>query len=144
MQMGCFKSVQERKHIVKRLTLMLILAACVAGIPVYAHHSFAAHYFEDQRVTIEGELVEFEYRSPHAWVHVMAKDEKGEMQRFAVEWSNPNGLGRQGVHADTLKPGQRVIVTGSPGRKAEERKMHMKAIERIDDGWKWPAPGRRR
>ena len=43
---------------------------------------------------------------------------------------------------DTLKPGDRVIVTGSPGRNAAERKIHLKRIERPADGWSWG--GRRR
>ncbi len=42
----------------KRLLLALIVAGAVVGIPVYAHHSFEAQYFEEQTLSIEGELVE--------------------------------------------------------------------------------------
>src|SRR5258707_1374322 len=42
----------------KRLLLALIVAGALVGIPVYAHHSFAAQYFEEQTLSIEGELVE--------------------------------------------------------------------------------------
>ena len=44
----------------------------------YAHHSFAATYYEDKLVTIEGELVQFDYRNPHSFVFVMVPDEKGD------------------------------------------------------------------
>jgi len=121
---------------VKRLLLALVVAGSL-GIPVYAHHSFAAQYFEDQTISIEGELVEFEYRSPHAWVHVMARDEKGQIQRFSAEWSNPNRLSQQSVGKDTLKPGDRLIISGSPARNSSERKLHLKQVERPADGWKW-------
>jgi hypothetical protein len=39
--------------------------------------------------------------------------------------------------ADTLKPGDRVIITGAPGRNASERRIHLKSIERPADGWAW-------
>jgi hypothetical protein len=79
-----------------RTFLTLLIAAVAAGASADAHHSFAAHYFEDQTVSIEGELVEFEYR-PHAWVHVMAKDENGQVQRFSAEWASVDRLRRAGV-----------------------------------------------
>ena len=43
----------------KRTMLVLLIAgvALVAGSRVQAHHSFAATYFEDQTVSIEGNLV---------------------------------------------------------------------------------------
>jgi len=97
---------------VKSLWVALVLTTA-AGIPAYAHHSFAKEYFENQTISIEGELVDFEYRSPHAWVYVMGKDSNGQMQRFAAEWSNPNRLARQGITKDTLRVGDYVIVTGA-------------------------------
>ena len=120
----------------KRILLMFGFIAMLLGVSIHAHHSFAAHYFEEQSVTIQGELVEFEYKSPHAWVHVMVKDDKGDMQRFSAEWRNPNGLKQQGVSKDTLKPGDYLILTGSPGRNPADRKLHLKRIERPSDGWK--------
>ena len=120
----------------KRLLLTLVFAASAAGLPAYAHHSFAADYFENQTLSIRGELIEFEYRSPHTWVHVQAKDDKGQMQRFAAEWANPNRLARQGITKDTLKAGDYVVLTGSPSRNPGEYKLHLKSIERPADGWK--------
>jgi hypothetical protein len=120
----------------KRTLFVLMAGAMAAGIPLSAHHSFAAHYFEDQSVTITGELVELDYRSPHAWVHVMAPDTAGQMRRYSAEWANPNRLGQQGITRDTLKPGDRVVVVGSPGRDADYR-LHLKGIERPADGWSW-------
>jgi hypothetical protein len=109
-----------------------------AGIGTSAHHSFAAHYFEDQTISLEGQIVEFEYRSPHAFVHVMARDESGELQRFSAEWSNPNRLSQRGITSDTLKPGDHVVISGSPGRNPGDRRLHLKRIQRPADGWNWP------
>ena len=121
----------------KRILLVLFAGTLAAAVPLAAHHSFAAHYFEDQSVTITGDIAEFDYRAPHAWVHVMARDDSGQMRRYQAEWGNPNRLGRQGVLRDTLKPGDRVILTGSPGRVASDYKLHLKQIERPADGWAW-------
>lgn len=127
----------------KRTVLALVVAHAAAGVAVSAHHSFPAHYFEDQSVTIEGDLVQFDYTNPHAWVHVMAKDQEGATQRFSAEWGNPTRLGQRGVTKETLKPGDRVIITGSPGRNASEHRIHLKSIVRPADGWKWSGPTRR-
>ncbi len=114
------------------LVLMLTSAPFVSG-----HHSFAAHYFEEQSMTVRGTLVEFDYSAPHAWVHLTAADERGGSQRYSAEWSNPNRLSRDGITKETLKPGDVVIVTGAPGRNAGENRIHLKRIERPADGWKW-------
>ena len=120
------------------LVLVLASAPLVSG-----HHSFAAHYFEEQSVTVRGTLVEFEYRAPHAWVHMSVTDDGGATQQYSAEWSNPNRLSRDGITKETLRAGDHVIVTGAPGRNASENRIHLKRIERPADGWKWSG-GRRR
>jgi hypothetical protein len=117
--------------------LVGLVVTVAAGVPASAHHSFAAHYFEEQSVSITGEVVEFQYRNPHAWVFVMAPDEQGQLQKYGAEWASTGRLGRQGITKDTLRPGDRVTVTGSPGRVAGEYKIHLKGIERPADGWQW-------
>jgi hypothetical protein len=119
-------------------TFPLMLAIVMASGPlVSGHHSFAAHYFEEQSVTVKGTLVEFQYVAPHAWVHVSVDEDSGGARRYAAEWSNPNRLSRDGITKDTLKAGEYVIVTGSPGRDAGENRIHLKGIARPADGWRW-------
>ena len=76
----------------------------MSGFSAYAHHSFTATYDENKTVEIEGELVQFMFRNPHAWVHVMAPDENGEMQRWGVEGGGAGALTGQGVTRESLKP----------------------------------------
>jgi hypothetical protein len=117
--------------------LLGIAAAVVIAVPGAAHHSFAAYYFEEQSVTIEGEVVEFDYRAPHAWLHVTAPDAQGQMRRFSAEWANPRRLMGDGITRETLKAGDRVVITGSPGRTASDYKIHLKRIQRPADQWQW-------
>ena len=98
------------------LLVALTVTLAAAALPVHAHHSFAATYEESKTVKIEGTLVQFLYRNPHSFVHVMAPDENGQVQRWAVEWGGVGQLGGQGVTRETLKAGDVVVITGSPGR----------------------------
>jgi hypothetical protein len=121
----------------RNLCLLLLAGAVVYAVPLLAHHSFAATYFDDKTETVEGNLVQFVFRNPHSFVHVEAPDEKGQPVRWAVEWGSGQQLSGQGVAVDTLKFGDHVIITGNPGRNPEDHRMRMHSIVRPKDGWKW-------
>ena len=125
----------------KRSAMVLLVAGmAVFGARASAHHSFAATYLEDQEVSIEGDLVQFLYRNPHSFVHIMApdpKDKSAGMIRWAVEWGGGGQLGQQGVTRETLKPGDHVIITGSPGRNPADHRLRMRTIYRPKHGWRW-------
>ena len=127
----------------RRILITLAIALVMAGVPAAAHHSFAAYYFESQSISLEGEVQEFQYRSPHAILLFKARTPEGQTATYAAEWANPRRLGSQGIKKDTLKPGDIVVVSGSPGRTASEYKVHLKGIRRPADGWSWGG-GRRR
>ena len=120
--------------------LFLALVALVGSVGLsrpFAHHSFAATYFEDKTVTIEGTIVQFLFRNPHSFVHVQGPDDKGASQRWAVEWGAGLQLTQMGVERDTLKAGDKVVITGNPGRNPADHRLRMRSIERPKDGWKW-------
>lgn len=121
----------------KRL-VVLGLGAWLAATGAYAHHSFARDYAEDKQISLEGEVVSFEYRSPHAWVYFTANDGTGVVRKFGAEWANPRRLQQQGISADDIKPGDHVIVSGAPSRSATTYNVHLKKIHRPADGWTWP------
>lgn len=120
-----------------KLFILFMVLTWVSAVPTHAHHSFAATYFEDKVQKIEGNLVQFLYRNPHTFVHVEAPDDKGEMQRWAIEWGAGLQLGQQGVTRDSLHPGDHVIIEGNPGRNAADHRLRMRSILRPSDGWKW-------
>ena len=122
----------------KRMLLGLVIAvgAFMTAAPAFAHHSFAATYFEDKKMTVEGNLVQFLFRNPHSFVEVEAPDDSGKMVRWAVEWAGGGQLGQQGVTRETLKPGDHVIVVGNPGRNPEDHRLRMVNITRPSDGFK--------
>lgn len=115
---------------------LIVIAALAIGVRAYAHHSFAATYDESRKVTVEGALVQFLWRNPHSFVHIMVRDEKGE-QRWSGEWGGGGQLGGQGIARDTLKVGDHLIMTGDPSRTAGDFRLRIRTIMRPKDGWRW-------
>jgi hypothetical protein len=119
------------------LLIVFTVALLAAGMTARAHHSFAATYDESKTVKIEGKLVQFMFRNPHSFVHVMAPDDGGQEQRWAVEWGGAGQLGGQGVTRETLKPGDVVVITGNPGRNPADHRVRMVTLRRPSDGFGW-------
>ena len=119
-----------------------VLAVLGFSVAASGHHSFAAYYFEDQSIHIEGQIVEVQFKAPHTWVHVTTRDASGSEKRYAAEWANPSRLERDGMTKDTLKVSDVVRIWGSPSRDPNDGRIHLKRIVRPSDGWEWQ--GRRR
>jgi DNA replication initiation complex subunit (GINS family) len=117
--------------------LSTYLVVMMASSPSQAHHSFPATYLVEEHQEIQGQVVQFLFRNPHSFIHVMAPDKEGKMQRWAIEWGGGGALGRDSVTRETLKPGDKVIVSGNPGRNAADHRIRLQSIQRPSDGWKW-------
>ena len=124
------------------LSLIGALAILPATMPLHAHHSFAATYNEEAPPTeIKGTMKSFKIQNPHSYVQVEdenLKDKEGNPVRWVVEWGAAAQLTTQNVTATTLKAGDKVVITGTPGRNPEDLRLLMKTITRPADGWKWP------
>ncbi len=120
-----------------RTFLLIVVAAMVAAATASAHHSFGATYEVSKQVKLDGEIVQFVYRNPHSFVHVEAPDDKGVVQRWAIEWSGTAQLTGQGVTRNTLKVGDKVAVVGRPSRVPGEYRVLMVNLVRPSDGFTW-------
>ena len=123
-----------RRHL--GIALLLAAAGAVVGTAA-AHHSFSATYDASRQAQIEGEVAQFLFRNPHSMVQILAPDDTGEMRRWAIEWAGVNVLTGEGISRTTLRIGDKVVVTGNPGRVPSDFRMRMLSIERPEDGWKW-------
>ena len=121
----------------RKYLALLATAAVLLGPSVQAHHSFAATYFVDQEISIDGTLTQFMFRNPHSFVKVMVKDKQGQEQIWSIEWGGGAQLTQEHVTRDTLKTGDHVIVTGNPGRDPTEHRIRLHKIVRTSDGWTW-------
>jgi hypothetical protein len=127
----------------RTLTLAAAIAALALTATLGAHHSFAAYYFEDQLIEVEGPIASVEFKAPHVWVHVTARDAAGKERTYSAEWSNPSRLERDGITRETLKVNDMVHVWGAPSRNGSDNRMHLKRIQRPSDGWQWRGGNRR-
>ena len=114
------------------LSVVLTLSAHVLG-----HHNFADVYLEADTIDIEGEVVEFQYRNPHAWIHVTAQDPFGAEKIYAGEWASVSRLERDGITRDFFKMGDRLRIWASPNRNPNDNRIRIKRIERRSDRWRW-------
>jgi len=121
----------------RTLLAMLAIGAVLGAGTALAHHSFAATYYVDREVTVEGTLTQFLYRNPHSFVKLTATDDKGASQVWSIEWGGGAQLAQEHVTRETLKPGDHVIVSGNPGRDPNEHRIRLRKIVRTSDGWKW-------
>jgi hypothetical protein len=102
------------------MSRFLIAAALVLAFiaPAFAHHSPAA-FEATKTVTLVGTVKEFRWQNPHTWIEVMVPNEKGEQVLWNVELTSPTYLVRAGWKSNTLKPGDKVTVTGRPLKSGE-------------------------
>ena len=110
----------------------IVVALC--GTVVHAHHSIWGMYDEGRRVTVDGLVAQFQFVNPHPFVMVDVKDARGNAQSWKLELDNRRELVDVGVAGDTLKVGDRVIVTGSPAR-AQQNALYVRRLERPADGF---------
>ena len=117
--------------------LFFLVGVFALGTMTYAHHSIGATYDQNREIKLEGKLVQFLFRNPHAFVNIEAPDADGKMQRWAIEWGGAAQLSGQGVTRDTFKIGDEVIITGNPSRNGQDHRVKMNTLHRKSDGFGW-------
>ena len=95
------------------LALMLV---CGVGMPLSAHHSFAAAYDMTKTVTVQGAIVQVRLTNPHSWFFIDVKEPDGKVTRWAFEAGTPSGMIRNGYKASELAPGTIVTIKGVRAR----------------------------
>lgn len=121
----------------KRIAMTACLAALFWHNSLSAHHSIAATYITTEKVTIEGKIVQLQFRNPHSFIHVVVTDKDGGTQRWNVECAGTAVLAKNNITTKTLRPGDHVIITGLGGRNPADHRLLLMSIERPADGFKW-------
>src|SRR6266853_3241141 len=102
-----------------RKKIIAWLLACIAVLgmsqSVLAHHGRAS--YDDTKVfTLMGTVSSFQFLNPHAQLFLDVKDDKGNIEKWVGEGTSPNMLVREGWDRKTIKPGDRISVTGHAAR----------------------------
>jgi hypothetical protein len=98
----------------RRKLLVLIAAAATlsAGIPVWAHHAFAAEFDANKQVKLRGTVTQMEWINPHAWLHLDVKGSDGTVVNWAIELGPPNALLKRGWTKKDVPAGIELLVEG--------------------------------
>jgi hypothetical protein len=120
----------------------VIATAALAAGGVDAHHSISAVYDSGRQATIEGVVTSFEFVNPHPFLVIAVGTGAGERESWRLEMDNRFELAGIGVTADTLQPGDVVIVTGSAGRTTP-RTLYIRRLDRPADGFRYEQVGSR-
>ncbi len=102
--------------------VLLLLPASIA-----AHHSGAMFDMQHQ-ITLTGVVTRLEWTNPHTFMYLNVKNEKGEVEEWAVEANSPNFLRHNGWTSTTINAGDTITCTGAPA-KSGARFMHVMTVE---------------
>ena len=97
----------------RRTLFALLVGPVFSGLTVLAHHSAAAAYDIDHKITLSGKVTQVEWKNPHVFYYIDVTDTSGKVTNWAIEASTPNQLYREGWRKDDLKAGDAVTLTGS-------------------------------
>ena len=96
-----------------RFAVAALAGLLAAAAPLLAHHSFAAEYDANKKISISGTVTKVEWMNPHARFYVDVKDESGKVTNWNFELGAIPVLLKQGWKRDSLKVGDQVTVEGS-------------------------------
>ena len=116
-----------------RTALTITMGGILAGFThAGAAHHAATMFDREQTVELSGEIVEFQWTSPHVWIQIDVENESGERVEWSVEGSVPNRLYRAGWRPTTFQPGDRVTIHAAPMRNGAPAALFIGA--RLADG----------
>lgn len=98
------------------LARLLVSVAFVAGLPAFAHHSFAVHFVGDRVVTVQGTVTAYSFRNPHGVIELAVEGGGGAEEAWKIETNSPNILRRRGWSEASIKAGDAVTIEGYPAR----------------------------
>lgn len=107
--------------------LVAAATALLAVARVDAHHSPAAYDLQSQ-VTVEGTVAEYVWGNPHVYVSV--RDEGGRV--WVAEAFPSTTMKQRGWSAQLFALGDRVVITGSPGRNPARSILFLRTVRRGD------------
>jgi hypothetical protein len=92
------------------------------GAQALAHHSFAAEFDADKKVSLTGIVTKVQWTNPHVWFYINVENaETGEVTNWGAEMGPPHGLQRRGWRRESLQIGTQVTVNGYAARNGSKR-----------------------
>jgi len=100
-----------------RLLSFAAVALVLASGAAAGHHSVPVNFDQSREVTVAGTLTEIKWVNPHSHWRIDVKEPDGAVREYLVEFGAKNTMVRAGFPMDRFMVGDRVEVTGNPGRR---------------------------
>ena len=101
------------------LTMAMAAALVVASRPALAHHA-GATYDAEHPITLTGVVTEFHLVTPHTQIYFDVTDAQGNVAHWIGLSGPPQRLYRSGWRGDSLKPGDKITITGAPSKDGQK------------------------
>ena len=100
-----------------KLAILFAAIFCFLAVSgtALAHHGNSA-YDMSKTVAMKATITKFEYSNPHTQVYYDVTDDKGSVEHWVAETTNPAMLNRVGWTKDSLKPGDQVTLFVNPNK----------------------------
>jgi hypothetical protein len=122
----------SRQRILPSVAFMTVLA-CLGVRAEAIHHSLSGLYDTSASTSLEGLIREFHFVNPHPYLTVEVS-RNGRIQRWKMELDNLGELTAIGMTAKTFRAGDRVMVSGNPGRD-DAKTLYVRKLDRPKDGF---------
>ena len=73
-----------------RISVFIILGVMLSAGAAWAHHNMSALFDFNQRFTRTGTLTKLDWRNPHTYLSVEAKNDQGQVETWLFEGPAPN------------------------------------------------------
>ena len=101
-----------------RISVSIALAIMLSAGAAWAHHNMSALFDFNQRFTRTGTLTKLDWRNPHTYLSVDAKNEQGQAETWLFEGPAPNVFRNLNVGKSDFEnaTGKTVTVEASRAR----------------------------
>jgi hypothetical protein len=88
----------------------VVVGLLLLSLPLLAHHGAAA-FDATKRISMKGTVVEWFWANPHCILRFDVTNDKGEVEHWFTETSNPADMVNAGWSKQALKPGDQISIT---------------------------------
>jgi len=109
---------------------LIILATCIFilnAMPVMSHHG-RSNFRYDINTTLEGEVVDFQWRNPHVYIDLQTINDNNETEVWLIEAGTPSALKRQGWNKYAFGIGDKIVAVGNANRDPEKKHLYLQHI----------------
>ena len=93
-----------------------------------------AHGWQFERIADEEQYLTIR---PANDMKVDVADKDGTTKSWTLEWGSVSQLTQYSITRTSLKPGDKIVVTGQPARDSAAPRVLIETVKRPADGWEW-------